>query len=308
MPDYMKSKSGELRRLIREQILIYDEEPSFKDVFVEGPFDARIINWFLKSHGRRHNVLPIDLIFVPTEEVKALGLDDGERDRLLTFGALLEKQLRNPQVSMPIIIVDLDRDALVSPLEPVCRTCLFTDFTSMEMYGYDTEVMEKLLSLGLHAKGITAQETLKLIEPVLIELFLIRAALHIAGTGISLRDNVVKYCKRNAESVEIKVRELLQHSISDYNIRPRQTPEQIMSIASELRTKLPDDARLAIRGHDFTQLLTWVLSPHIEKCFRNDAIITNGLIVALEKLALENHSLFFQLLQRTRSEEEAVAD
>lgn len=292
-------QAGDDQRLIRELALIYDEIPEFKDVYVEGPFDAKLISWFLKSHGRKNQVFPIKLVYVPTQEVLARGLEDGAKGRLLTFGALLEKELFNLNSSMPVIIVDKDRDALFPPATPVCKSCLYTDYTSIEIYGYEVEVVEKLLDLFLHVESITAREVLNLIEPILVDLFLLRAALHMSGTGVGLIEGFTGHCGIASGRGQVDMANLLSQSMADYSKRFRPRVETIIEEVENLRKRLPSDVRLAIRGHDFIQVLSWVLNGHVEGMFRNIHVIARGLILALEKVDLLKYPLFIELLKRT---------
>jgi hypothetical protein len=291
----------EMRRKVTELATFYSLEPDILDIYVEGESDARFLNWFLTAHGRQQRAMPIDTVEVPTKEVLEAGFEDGNRGRVLTLGLLLDRELTATGIRGHLLVADRDLDGFVADPPLVSKRCLFTDFTSIELYGYEIGAVEKLLTVFLRLKGVKAEDVIAAIEPALVEIFLARAALHLSGSGIGLIDPFTGHCDRDNETVQIKMDELLRNSLGQSGLKSRPKVEGIRATMDELREKLVDDCRLAIRGHDFIALLTWYLKPLISKEYRSVEIITSALMTAIDKCELAKYPLFVELLRHTET-------
>jgi hypothetical protein len=72
------------RRTIAELIARYEVEPTLRDVYVEGDFDAALVSWFLRHHRCDGVVVyTIDTVNVPKDQVISAGLEDGEKGRVI---------------------------------------------------------------------------------------------------------------------------------------------------------------------------------------------------------------------------------
>lgn len=298
----MEARTSDERRTVAELVVRYELEPQLTDIYVEGPSDAALISWFLKRHSRRWRVYSIQTVDVPTNLVRELGLDDGERGRILALSTVLERELRDVVGIRPLFIADRDLDYVLGSTRPVSTLCLLTDFTSMELYGYDEGVLEKLLAVFLRVRGITAREVMEALRPALVELFLIRAALYQGQTGIGIIDGFTNCCTHRAGVVALDTKELVRRSINASRVSTRPMAETVLVVANQLKRKLPPDTRLAIHGHDFTRLLAWLLSSHVSgQQFRQEEVIRRALFICLEVADLEKYPLFIDLLHRTES-------
>lgn len=111
------------------------------------------------------------------------------------------------EASLPhvICIADRDFDDLIGSSSIESELLLFTDYTSIEMYLFDSNIIEKFFRLALHRDEIAAVNILQNISPFLEEMFLLRAANESLSYGMEwLSLESLKRCvkKRKGGSME----------------------------------------------------------------------------------------------------------
>jgi len=291
------------RRSIEELRTRYLLEPELGDIYVEGMFDVRLISWFLSVHRRHWKVYSIESVDVPADKVLAEGFDNGARGRVLTLGGALETSLYGGRSVGPLCIADRDFDTLLHKQLPGGNLCLVTDFKSMELYGYNVKVIDKLLELFLHARGVKANEVVRALNPALIDLGLLRAVLHRGRYGIALLDDVTGCCTIGSV-IGLNMRELLRRSIDQaYSKSPghaKPDAAAILAEVEELRSLAPQDPRFVIHEDDFIRLLTWYLKPYVRGSdFHKPEVVGRALVSCFEAVDLAQHSLFAEILRRT---------
>ena len=74
----------DVRRTIEELAARYELEPTLRDVYVEGAFDATVIGWVLRE-ARCHNaaVYGIDTVNIPVAISSRYGLAEGSKGRIV---------------------------------------------------------------------------------------------------------------------------------------------------------------------------------------------------------------------------------
>src|SRR5438128_929118 len=79
------------RRLIRDLVDRYKDNPEFRDIYVEGSQDQARVRWFLNQHNIMHvAVYEIDSVYIPMELLVKYGLDDGKKGRIVALALELE--------------------------------------------------------------------------------------------------------------------------------------------------------------------------------------------------------------------------
>src|SRR5688500_9437013 len=121
----MSEDLSEYRRELHELAARYENEPTLRDVYVEGEFDSTVVSWFFQEHGCDEVVVyEIDTVDVPVDVLKKCALDEGQKGRVIA--TCKELEAAGCPTQSVAGIVDRDCDALIgvthnSPL------LLFTD-------------------------------------------------------------------------------------------------------------------------------------------------------------------------------------
>ena len=169
------NKSSEVpRRELAELIVKYQLEPSLRDLYVEGPQDKALYQWYLEDIGCKDvAVYEIDSVEITQEITGRNGLGNGNRNRIMALALELDKRFPTT-LSYVKCIADRDFDFLLG-LFISANHLLYTDYTSVDMYSYNDQLISKALLLGLNLSQDDAKGLTRLLSPVLKELFIIRA-------------------------------------------------------------------------------------------------------------------------------------
>lgn len=279
-----KRTPGELRTL-------YATNPSLRDIIVEGREDRNLVRWFLAEAGIEHpRVYAVnDRVVVDAELVLAHGGEVGHRGRVLALGREAS-QWGLPEPSLTCVI-DRDRDCL-APSERA-EHVLMSDAGSMDVYAFEPKPLQQFLDVvvGVSAK---AEELVEELTPPLNELFLVRAAMHeVAEVSLVPKFPALVNVKNGSVDASTLVRRSLdvEGQGALYS--------DVMERYEALRAKLPEDRRLAIRGHDIAPLLVRRLG--LTNDWAKPSIIEQALRGCLDAGDLAGRPLFAELLRRTQS-------
>jgi hypothetical protein len=295
----------EKRRKLDELVARYELEPSLHDVYVEGLTDKCIIQWFLEESNldtENVAVYEIDTIDIPTDRLFALGLNDNNRSRVIFLACQLQSLFEG---SLPpvICIADKDFDNLIASSHIESELLLFTDYTSIEMYLFDSNIIEKFLRLALRKDDLEAVNIIKNIGPILEEMFLFRAANQSLSYGMEwLLPSALKGCFkkiRKGDPLEFDSNDFVDKYLNKNN----RTSEKIAFLdkVKELRNKNISEIRNKIRGHDFIQLFCWYIElylPKNKKGFSEPEIVLGTLLCCLDVDYLMQETLFQELTRR----------
>lgn len=305
----------EKRRKLDELVARYELEPTLHDVYVEGLTDKSIIQWFLKESNLEESnldlnnctVYEIDTVDIPTDQLFALGLNDNNRSRVIFLAFELQRLFEG---SLPhvICIADRDFDNLIANLNIESELLLFTDYTSMEMYLFDSKIIEKFLRLVLHRDDLESVNILTNISPILEEMFLLRAANESLNYGMEwLSLASLKRCfkKRKGGSMKFDSNDFVDKYLNKNNrISDKIT---FLDKVKELRNKNISEIRNKIRGHDFIQIFCLYVDPYVPnhiKGFVEPEIAFRSLLCCLDVDYLMKERLFQELIGRLSQENE----
>lgn len=238
------------RRTIEEVRIRLKLEPSIKEVYVEGVFDRDLYRWGLrKMHCQDVVIYPIATVEVPIEIVEKYGFTSGERQRLLALAHELEAG--GDFKKSVLCVLDADFDYILDCIN-VCNIICLTSGTSAELLflevGTLVQFYEMVLALNPGEERIN--ETLKILLPVLRDIFLVRAAIHALGLSwsvIEIEDELVKDKNFNFENYVLKV--INKNSGKEY-------AEALVGKIDELRTRSLNllDSK-CVHGHDFVSAI-----------------------------------------------------
>ena len=144
------------RRTISELITRYELEPDLRDIFVEGPRDRRFYSWYFRRCGYKDSeVLEIDLVEITRETLEAYGLGSGNRARVIALALELDSRFTSV-LRFVRCIADSDYDFVLAS-RIWARHLYYTDYTSVDLYAYEKELLSKVLCLGVQSFGISSK-------------------------------------------------------------------------------------------------------------------------------------------------------
>ncbi len=267
------------RSTIEEIKIKYKREPTLaKTIFIEGSTDKALIKWFLKQAKYTNlSILSIDAVEVPKSEVLALGLEDNNRNRIITITTLIDDNI--------IGIIDSDFDFIQEIKYPQSDNLCQTDYANMEMYLYNEETLEKIFLVYHDSKN--AEEFFKL-SYILIELFLITYAKKNIKNELPSIDFV--------KELTLKVKTIsfdLDKYLDKYLKHNKGLIAEFKSFIDDIKTRLPKEEREIMDGHDFVALLQFYLEVKHPK---EKEVFSKSLYSSLEYNTLKDIDMFKKLL------------
>jgi hypothetical protein len=288
--------SSKTRRTLEEIVARYELHPDICDIYVEGESDKDILRWFFDSNDRSNVIVyPITEIEISADHIDQRKLGNNNRGRVILLAAHLEQELeRVPTVTC---LIDADMDYALG-VPPPTGLLLRTDFSSMDMYGYDATAVLKVARLLGCDLNKTGREILNELSVFLQRLFLHRLVNHRLELRLQWID-AHRCCTLNASVFEFDEGEFRRRYLNRAGIGS----EDKKTFEHELRKceNMKDlDTRFIIRGNDFIETLAWYFSRHIARPPHPDAKLVRRMLFATLPLEqLLKYSLFTALLKRT---------
>ena len=226
---------------------------------MEGALDQTVVSRFLRTSGHpTSGVFRIETVEVPNY----LLLDDehgSARGRLNALARQLEHELGE---AAPVrCIMDRDFDAVLGiTSDGSSSLVLRTDFSTIEMYFFDSTLLDQVLSDFLRIRNLEARQLLDRIATALISASYMFAANHSLGLECG-HIKLSRCCDYDRISG-------LNFDADGYMIRYLNKGSSMGRRGEfeleidRIRTVAPDDPRLWIRGRDFLALLELSLRGH----------------------------------------------
>lgn len=285
------------RRKIEELCQMYVLHPDMRDVFVEGPEDVFFVKWFLDRSERDNTIIyEIQTVEIASTTVRSLGLPDNNRSRVIALASELENRL-GINSSQASFIIDRDFDDLLATAFQ-CTLLFSTDYSCMEMYLFNQEVVGKLTSIYTLGFNYSADALLTQLAGPLQELFLIRAAnekmsLRLKKIGIS------GCCHISNGNLTFDASLFVTRYLNSNSKLALKS--SFLSTVDSLRPMLSADRRMQIQGHDFVDMLSVYLRKNgVENKLCEREVLNRVLPTCAEYAQLALEPLFATLLQRTQ--------
>lgn len=245
--------------------------------------------------GVNFNVIPVsDRINLSPGDVVAAGFEVGARGRVLTLAALAADLGDAPRLCLTCI-ADADRAFVRNDL-PHSDVLLVTDFGSLECYALTPRVLSKFVAVVLRQREPDGASLLAALEPLLIAVFLARAALHISGVGYGLDADDIKKHKFDQPGLE---KSLLKRALPQGQ-GGQPLYDQAHSVLATIRTELPSgEPRKAIRGHDIAPVM--IAHMGLNNDFAHPETVEKSLMACVERADLQDFPLFRNLVARVAS-------
>jgi len=283
------------RRNIDELMFLYEIEPTIKDVFVEGPFDASIINWYI--HEKK--LLGVSAYTIDTIDIEqSLVLQDGEssnnKGRLLYLAKYYFERCTN-DLGQLTCIVDLDFCGLLNKKVDIA-SLLYTDYSCMESYFLSVEIMQKFFIIICNRTNWPVSTILTTFNNILKTLFIIKLVNVALGLNlvplkrlacISLEDWEITF-----DSDDYIIRYLNKNNML------KKLPE-FKKCIKDYNKKLVKDNKYYVNGHDFIILLSWYLHQKgVRSRIVNEHNISRILASSLTIEYCDQNKMFKRLLRR----------
>jgi len=285
----------EPQKRVAEIVERYRLEPSLRDVYVEGTYDKQVIDWFLReSEVYGPVVYPIESIELPASVVVGRGFPNNNKGRVLALATVVASDLGRAPLGLTGI-VDSDLDAVVGGPPPV-EGVLHTDYSCIEMYAANAEVLRKFFGLGFDASA-SADAFIGQAMPVLHGLAVMRAAnerlrWNMKQVDLTKSLGVTSGQLAYDETDHVK-RRLIKNG--------RWSERVVFGAAvAESRKLMSGDPRLFVNGEEFVVCLWWWIRKILGKSGWDEERVATLLRTALEVRHLQAERLFQLLVERVK--------
>ena len=290
----LETNNGSLpRRTIEEIITRYQLEPDLRDLFVEGPRDRDIYRWYLRQCGYRDvSVFQIDTVEVTRTTLDFHGFGNGNRARLVALAFELDTQFE-AVLQFVRCIADSDFDFILG-FHGDKPHLLYTDYTSVDLYTFEEQLLKRVLCLGFTHSEARVESLMESITPILMEMFIIRAANGRLDWGMTLPD-FTRCCEIHGSRINFD-RDVFVNRCLDSNAK-RRDRATFDNVCAELEAVQLSDPRKGIQGDDYFELLGWYLRHQSgwRGYTRGERSIMTVLLPALDDRLLSKEGLFARL-------------
>ena len=227
------------KRKLDELIAIYCLEKELVDIYVEGPTDKFIIENYFEYRNRKNSVIEIDDL-----DVSHLS------DKLIALTRILKENNIEANIKC---IVDKDFDGILGELEDNAFL-FYTDYSCLESYFLCRNHIDKLLSFGIKNYPLNTDFVIEQIGNVLSGIFRVRMVNKHFGFNFTLPkvDNNMPVNKKTG-LCSFNFENYLDIYINSNGIRNRRN--EINEFILSMDTKLDEDVRFQMNGHDFIEVL-----------------------------------------------------
>jgi len=263
------------KRTIQDFVSLYELEPEIRNIWVEGETDAAVMSWFLDACGIRDvDVRTPDEVDVDAEMVAKYGLLPGNRSRIISLALEVGVALKgNKNCATVVAVADRDFDDLLGR-RIQCDLLIYTEFSSLEMFCADKEVLEKLLKICRIEQD--ASELLDASLCIAKQVSLLRAcalSLKKDWSWVCFKGSMLRKGKASQYNFNSHLNRYLDRNAG------RNDGEIFLKRFDELLEIADGRELMVVRGHDFID----VLFHFIKDILRPAKVIQSpdGLFVAL---------------------------
>ncbi len=285
------------RKKLEELIARYRLEPVIRDVFVEGRSDTNLISRFLRSR-HLHNVVVYEIssVEIPPQALANVAQPDSARGRIIFLAFHFQENLPS-ESRTATCVADREYDVLLKN-NFNCPFLLFLDHSSLEMYAFDPEVLDSLLSAVAPSLGKKGEAVLAELESMLQRLFVIRTTNILLDLRLEWLPSFSDSCILTGTSVQFDENDFI-HRYLGKNARLKEKARFIEELGV-VTSRMSGDRRLFIRGHDFVTALSWYLRNSVSKSsplYRPETL-HQLLLAYIDPSRISNQQFFRELVAR----------
>jgi hypothetical protein len=242
------------RREVEELVMLYELEPTVRDIYVEGPSDRAFMVGVSRRLGLKVQIREVDFVKISSAQLDELDLGIGCRQRVIALAILLERVATLDLSSQVACIADADDEAGRSP-KFTGSLLLYTDVSSMTTYAFASQYLQWYLDVVVLGFPLTGEQVVSALIPVLRVAALLRRCSCRLGLSVAMVD-LTSDCEIAGDIVEFDRDRCLLRFLNKAGAHSRRE-EFETEIAS--RTSLAADPRLWVHAEDFTSILHWLI-------------------------------------------------
>jgi hypothetical protein len=305
----------EHKRTLDELAILYSLHPEMTDVITEGNSDAGVFNWFLSEAKARGDakfdevkVFCIDdRVYFPPNSSTPHRFRSGARGKLLASA----ERMHDEQVNQftVVFVADADFGYIGYDDFPDFLHLLYTDYTSIELYAFNSSTFSKLFSVALRSRGgIDSREVIASITPALLQISLSRLTLRDCAEGLVLPKKLNNYFAVEDGVVYFDFERAFRAALSGSRSveGAGNSMERILEHYRNLEESYLEhhEPRKIVNGHDICTVLVFYLKKFHPNIFREDRknyanveTLEKAIMVSLEYSDIRSLSLFQGLLR-----------
>lgn len=245
--------SDESRWSVDELLARYELEPELADIFVEGLLDREILDQTEYCSQNGIVLYEIDSVDVPPAVLDRHRLSSGNKQRVI---ALSRELCAVPDEAKVFCLVDRDIDHWFEKLETTKRL-RWTSYSSIEAHFLTRQTVIDILVTVARARLAEPDFFFSSLCESLKKLYALRLAdrqCKLSLRWVALR----RYLSRQGDSVTFDVDRYILALLNSNSKMPLKSA--FVASHEKWLSKLNGDIRLAIRGHDLTELLEWTVA------------------------------------------------
>lgn len=247
---------SDIKRKFSEALAIAKFEPGLKNIYVEGVSDKYLVNNFFAYHKIADaTVFEIDAIdFSEVYEKKGKELANiykkSNKQRVILLAQTIEEEAKD-NGSRTLCIIDVDWDYVLNQ-KYSGRYMSYTDYNSMEMYLFNSDIIRQYLQEGHRIATVKEENLLDSLSILCRQVFHIHGLLHERGKQM-LDNNKYFSFDKNTQTCSIDINNYLDATLNKNDLMAEKG--MIKKIYDERMDQPCDDVRYEIRGHDFVYYL-----------------------------------------------------
>lgn len=241
------------RRTVEELLARYEFEPELRDIYVEGEFDSDMLTASLGDRVNEQYIYSIETVDIPAEILRVYSLTSGNKQRVIALAKELESKIEGE--FNYLCLTDRDLDQWFDDIE-VIRNHKWTKYSSLEMHFFTEEFLRHHLCTVCRAKISNFHDFFEIFTEILRKVFSLRCIDRELGLKLSLI-SIEKCISKKSGTLSFDFEEYISRTLNKSRMF-----SQIDSIKCGIErwnSNLNGDPRQFVRGHDFVQLLSWVI-------------------------------------------------
>ncbi|WP_410001402.1 DUF4435 domain-containing protein [Roseovarius atlanticus] len=240
-------------------------------------------------------VQTVDEVEVPIEVLQKYGLTSSNKNRAIALGLEIESALIGHESFATVLVVaDRDYDDYLGRILEG-KNIKLTDFTSVEMYLYDEQILSKFVRMMTATPDRSLEDLMASLTIIGSDVFAVRTANEMLGWGMKIADPTRVISIEDDGIARLNLDELVNRTVR-LNARYGDFDE-FMETVQVCRSEQPDEPRSKIRGHDFIDILHCSLRSDIRprNAGRSADLVLSHLLMAADASKLSEYDLFIRI-------------
>ncbi|WP_336811033.1 hypothetical protein [Bosea sp. MMO-172] len=226
----------------------------------------------------------IDTVDLPFEELKKLGLTDGNKQRVIALSMMMNDLNKNETVRF---LVDRDLDEWVGEKRSA-KGLFSTKYCCMEMYFFEEEIIKDIILICSESKIDKWSDFYRKFAAVLTDYFSYRLARHEHDATLSIPN--IEQCLEMKDLIHIDIDRF--NTIMCTNNKRNDFVDEIHNKSASWKKIINGKNKLSINGHDFINTMVWCINKFKGHRKFADKLFVERLLVMHSKRIIEIGQIF----------------